>query len=98
MLLKNNIIIKPRAYLDLKEIYRFSAREFGIIRAQQYIKDFNTATKKLSANPLLGYSYTYNREYRIYKLVSHLIFYRILQNDIEVVRILHKSMDCAKYL
>ena len=52
------------------------------------------AFKELSNDTQLGKAVNDIRQgYYKYKIGKHLIFYRLQNNDIEIVRILHQKMD-----
>jgi len=55
---------------------------------------------KLSENIFLGEEVDYILAgYRKYPAGKHLIFYKIVNNaDVEVIRVLHQSMDLEEYL
>ncbi len=98
MLIKK-LLIRPAAIADLEKIYSYSHREFGSKRAEKYIRDLRLGFGKITKNPKAGHDFRYsNLNLKSYRVVSHIVFYEILQNKIAVVRILHKSMDYKKHI
>ncbi len=54
---------------------------------------------KMAKSPLLGKSRDYLRPgYRSIQLERHLIFYRVTDTAVEIVRVLHDSMDPELHL
>ncbi len=88
------ILIKPKAYQDIENIYFYSLKEFGSKRAKKYIQDLNKTFLKLAANPNLGKDCNVIRpSIMAYKATSHLIFYKIHSDNITIIRILHQAMN-----
>ncbi len=91
--------LRPKAEKDLERIYDYSLQEFGDERADQYIKDLNAAFYKLACDPSLAKNYTFVRsDLYSYRVVSHVIFFKLAANGITIVRVLHKSMDYGRHL
>lgn len=63
------------------------------------MRSIDTAARLLLDNPELGVSADHVRAgYRKLRVQSHLIFYRIVDKDIDIVRILHIAMDVERHL
>ena len=91
--------LKPKAQQDLENIYEYSVQEFGQNRAIQYIRDLNAAFIKVTNLPSLGQDYGFVRQDILaYRVVSHIIFYRVSAAGIIIIRVLHQSMDYARHL
>ncbi|USD64465.1 type II toxin-antitoxin system RelE/ParE family toxin [Vibrio sp. SCSIO 43136] len=84
-----------RAKLDLKDIAIFTARRWGREQRNLYLKQFDDSFWLLAENPDIGKICDEIRQgYRKFPQGSHVIFYRLIGNQkIEIIRILHKSMD-----
>jgi len=80
---------------DLKKLAVFTERKWGTEQRNHYLLQFDQCFHKLSDNPSMGSVCDYIRvEYRKLPQGSHLIFYRTgTDGSIEIIRILHKSMD-----
>lgn len=88
------IKFKPKAKQDLKTIYKYSIKNWGVARADKYIRDLETALENLSENRLSAKDAGYTKPGILsYKVVSHIVFFSKNPDGIEIVRILHKSMD-----
>ena len=89
-----------KAKNDLKEIARYTQKEWGIKQRDAYLKLLDYAFFSLSLNSEKGISCDQIRVgYRKFFVGSHIIFYReVAHSEIEIVRILHQSMDVDNHL
>lgn len=89
-----------RAKADLRAIAIFTEEQWGIEQRNLYIKQFDDAFRLLSASPALGKSCdAIMPGYRKFPQGSHIVFYKNGSNSvIEIVRILHKSMDVENHI
>lgn len=85
---------------DLKSIARFTENRWGIPQRNIYVKQFDDAFHMLMDSPAAGASCEYIKAgYRKVPLGSHIIFYTCDNNSaIQIIRILHKSMDVMSKL
>lgn len=95
----HEIRIRPRARQDLKEIWRFTADKWGEAQADLYLGQIDTAIRSLRDYPEIGEPAEHVRPaYRKLQVNRHLIFYRTGDKTIDIVRVLHQSMDIARRL
>ncbi len=96
---KNRLIkITPRARDDLKNIGRYTERNWGKAQRNQYLKNIDTRVKWLAQNPLSGKHRTDIREgYYSYREGQHVVFYQLTDDTIHIIGIPHKEMDTLKY-
>lgn len=88
------IHIRSRARVDLKEIWHYSYKNWGIGKADAYMQDLESGINLIADNPHIGFLCDYIRSgYRQYNTNKHMIFYKIQEDKIVIVRILHESMD-----
>lgn len=86
------------AKADLKEIGRYTKREWGTAQRDKYLAMLDESFHMLAANPFRGSDCSQIREgYRRYGAGSHIIFYRQVA-AVEIVRILHVSMNTERRL
>ncbi len=79
---------------DLNNIFDFTEKEFGTTKAIHYLLALEDTFQKLSNNPYLGRERSEIRSsLRSINSNSHIIFYRILEKHIRIVRVLHSSCD-----
>lgn len=91
--------LRPTAEADLAEIWRFTAERWDIAQADIYLGMITRTLSALAATPSLGRACDDIRDgYRRYPAGSHVVFYRIAPDHIEVVRILHSRMDIRRRL
>lgn len=84
-----------KAVEDLADIWNYTADVWSERQADNYYEMLIASCRKIADNPeLFGQEYRKLRE-GIYgfKVNRHIVFYRILSDGIEVVRILHERMD-----
>ena len=89
-----NVIKTNLAIERVKEIYKYSVRNFGRDVADQYIDDLTKAEDKLVQNPFLGrIRPEFSLQYRILSVRNHYIAYQIIEQEIFILTIEHHSRD-----
>lgn len=92
-----DVTIRPRAKLDLQNIWRFTLQHWGLNQANQYIADLEQAIIAISENPQVGLAIDFVRPgYRKTIARHHLIIYRLNDISVEVARVLSQKMDISK--
>lgn len=89
------VILKQEAINDLNNIWNYTFEKWSEIQADKYYSDLKNACKEIGENPSLGRKYI-GIENGLLGLKSgkHIIFYHLISTEeIEVIRILHESMD-----
>ncbi len=85
-----------QALKDLNDIWSYTYMRWSVDQADKYYNLIINEFESIVANPLSGKSIDHIKEgYRSSQVKSHLVFYRIMDNTIEIVRILHQRMDIA---
>lgn len=87
---KFKLIISKPAQKDLADIYNYTLTNWGENQFQKYAKRIDDGFKLISDNPQIGKA---RFEYYSLMIEQHIIFYKINDAEISVVRILHKKMD-----
>ena len=86
--------ISKKAISDLEEIWLYTIEKWSIEQADRYYNLIFDEINYICKNINAGKSMEHVRKgYRASKVKSHLIFYRVINNTIEVIRILHERMD-----
>ncbi len=86
--------LSPRAQADLDDIWNYTAQRWGVDQAEGYTRQIWRAAQFLATTPALGRPCPYIRPgYYKYRIGSHLLFYRIVDGAVDIVRILHGSTD-----
>jgi toxin ParE1/3/4 len=89
-----NIHIRQKAKEDLEQIWLYSFDKWGEEQADAYFYSLNEGMQKIGDNPHIGVSCDYIRlGYRHFQIKKHLIFYKIENNLIHIIRILYETMD-----
>jgi toxin ParE1/3/4 len=91
--------ISKKAVSDLEEIWLYTVEKWSVAQADRYYNLIFDEINYICKNSHAGKSLEYVRKgYRASKVKSHLIFYRILPDMIEIIRILHERMDIENRL
>lgn len=92
-------VISKKAVSDLEEIWLYTVEKWSVAQADRYYNLIFDEINYLCKNSSAGKSMEHVRKgYRASKVKSHLIFYRVLNDKIEVIRILHERMDMKNRL
>lgn len=92
-------VITKKAVSDLEEIWLYTVEKWSIDQADRYYNLIFDEIQFICKNVNAGKSMEHVRKgYRASKVKSHLIFYRIQNNVVEVIRILHERMDVENRL
>lgn len=83
---------------DLEGIWEYTNKQWGKSQANKYLNKLEDHFYKLATNPYLG-----KRRYELagspmsFHCERHVIFYRIADKGIEIIRVLHDSMDFPRH-
>ncbi|MBW4620151.1 MAG: type II toxin-antitoxin system RelE/ParE family toxin [Cyanosarcina radialis HA8281-LM2] len=87
------------ALSDLRSIGRYTQKTWGREQRNVYLSRLDACFHLLAEEPERGRACDDIRPgYRKYHMGRHLIFYRITEEGIEIVRILHDRMDVEAHL
>ena len=82
---------------DLREIGRYTKREWGVQQARRYRQELELALTKLSLSPRVGLARDEIADHvRSFQVASHIAFYLPRSDGITVLRLLHPSMDVGR--
>ncbi len=91
--------ISKRASSDLEEIYIYGCINFGEDKANEYANLIKDRLYMICDNPEIGRLDTkVNPAIRRFEIEHHIVFYDIENENIFVVRLLHKSTDYIHHL
>lgn len=94
-----DVRIRPRARQDLEAIWRYTSEHWGEPQADLYVKQLDAGIQSLREFPDIGEPCDHVRAgYRKLHVNRHLIFYRRSDRYVEIVRVLHQSMDVRRRL
>jgi toxin ParE1/3/4 len=89
----SRIVRRPEAKKDLKEIWKYIAAQ-DRERADKFLRLLDEVLQSLAQHPFMGKERAeIMEEIRSFPVKSYVIFYRPLNDGIEVVRIIHGARD-----
>jgi toxin ParE1/3/4 len=91
------LILLPGALDDLDDIRAYTIRTWGIGQAETYLGEMGASFRKIVAGEAISQPVEY-RNLRKIRFRSHMIYFLEYDDRIEVVRILHASMDAERHL
>jgi toxin ParE1/3/4 len=93
------VVFKEQAIFDLEDIWLYTLHTWSLRQADRYHSMILKEIEFLVAHPKSGKDqHNIRAGYRSSKIKSHIIFFRILENELEVIRILHERMDIPNRL
>lgn len=91
--------LTPRALADLDAIADYTLEKWGAAQMESYLRALDDRFQRLADNPMLGRERNnVGRGYRSFRQGAHLIFYLVLENEIQIIGVPHASMDIDAYL
>lgn len=91
--------LSDEADADIIGILKYGSANFGWERAEAYVASFEESFVRLIDHPQIGALHpTVRPPIHSWPHGSHRIFYDIIEDAIVVQRILHKSVDVARWL
>ena len=92
-------VLSPQAQADIDAIWDYTADRWSEAQADRYVNDLRDAIETIVRDPRRGKPCDHlRRGYRKYSVGAHVLFFRVVANVIEVVRVLHQSMDFERHL
>tara|TARA_R110001592_G_scaffold52649_9_gene161402 strand:- start:135019 stop:135312 length:294 start_codon:yes stop_codon:yes gene_type:complete len=83
---------------DFTAIYEYTLLNFGATQADTYTENLESTFYLLYSTPLMGYECPEIAEgVRRHDHQRHAIFYRPLDNEVFIIRILHQQMEPMKH-
>ena len=95
----HSIVQSSRAEQDLTDIWVYTAEEWNLAQADMYVEELVAGIEGLSSHPEPGYSREDIRAgYRSLNVSQHIVFYTVTEEQVLIVRVLHKSVDVQRHL
>ena len=93
-------VFRPKAVADLDTIWHHTARHWGQMQAESYVRAIVEACEAVALGERTGADASGLRPgYRKLRIGRHLAFYRSSETGtVEIVRILHERMDLPIHL
>ena len=91
--------LTPRAAADLDAIADYTLERWGVAQLENYLRSLNRRFEWLADNPLAGRERNdINPGYRSYPQGSHIVFYVVSDEFVDIIGIPHRSMDIGPEL
>jgi toxin ParE1/3/4 len=86
--------LTPQAKRDLDEIWAYTAERWDVAQAEAYLRTLDASFKLLADHPGIGRKIDDIRKgYFKFPAGSHIVIFRVNKEQVEIVRVLHKSRD-----
>lgn len=96
---KYEVKITAPAFADIRAIASFTFEQWGQEQARLYMSQIDNKIQALEHDPDLGRErYGLPKAIKGCKSGSHIIFYRVKNRVIFIMRILHQSMDHGRHI
>ena len=93
------IVNSTLAESDLLEIWLYTAEEWNLSQADKYLAQLGSTLKNLIDHPEMGKDRAdLKKGYRSLLVNHHIVFYRVIDDEIQIMRVLHESVDLTKHL
>lgn len=91
--------LTPAAARDLSSIWDYTEQRWDVRQAENCVSEIRASIERIGESPDRGRACDDIRQgYRRYAIGSHLVFYVVNHDCVDVVRILHQRMDPTRHL
>lgn len=93
------LVIAKLAQADVRDIKRYTGERWGVEQKNRYISAIRARLSALREHSEIGrLRPEYGDSYRSLIIGAHIAIYRVTNNDVIVVRVLHQAMDIRRHL
>ncbi len=93
-----NYRIHQSVYDELEQIWLFSYKQWGEAQADHYVRELIERFAWLAENPRAGKQRDDIKPgYFCFPQGAHLVFYRIIDDTVDIIGVPHQSMDVMRY-
>ncbi|MDX8388514.1 MAG: type II toxin-antitoxin system RelE/ParE family toxin [Ghiorsea sp.] len=93
------LLITVSAAKDLQSIAKYTQQTWGTKQKKKYLSLFQNSFQELCRNPQSGKQYNELHQGLCSHLCQkHIIFYLNTKNELQIIRVLHQSMDVESHL
>ncbi len=93
------VILTPKAKIDLSQIWDYTLAEWGLEQAEKYVRELWAAMQAYAEDSSTSTNISdVRRGYRKARSGSHVFFFKLTDTGIDVIRILHQQMDFERHL
>lgn len=86
------------AKADLAKIWHYSVETWGAVQANSYARKLQTVSSEVSTGQRIGRKSSAQDGMFKIRCGSHVIYYRMTEDEVEIVRILHGKQDVERHL
>jgi toxin ParE1/3/4 len=91
--------LTPAAEDDLEAIWVYTLQQWGVEQGSRYIDFLMAAFAELAQSPKIAPACDHIRPgYRRWRVERHMIYFRVTNYGIAVIRVLHDRMDAPRHL
>ena len=90
--------LSPLAVNDLEEIWLYTIRQWSLEQADSYLRSIIAAIEGLAYGRNIAQKAGIRKGYWKYKSGAHVIYFQSSDTYLDVIRILHGSMDVETHL
>ena len=91
--------LSPAAERDLESIWKYTLREWGLEQADRYTDLLTAAFQVLAESPKSAPACDHIRQgYRRRNVERHMIYFRVTDYGIAIIRVLHDRMDASRHV
>ena len=95
----SRVVLSPKAKSDLSGIWDYTLEEWGVDQAEKYVRELWGDMQKQAFDHSFSIDIGDVRSgFRKVRSGSHVIFFKLLDDGIDVIRILHQRMDFDRHL
>lgn len=92
-------VLSPRAQQDIDDIWEYTVEHWNVRQAEIYLRQIQRAIETVATEPKIARSCDDIRPgYWKYPAGQHVLFFRVTDKGINVVRVLHSRMDFERHL
>jgi toxin ParE1/3/4 len=96
---KHQLKITAPALSDVEAIAAYTYERWGELQTKAYMTQIESTIQTIGSDPALGRErYGVPRAIKGRKSGSHIVFYRVQDRTIFIMRILHESMDHGRHI
>jgi toxin ParE1/3/4 len=91
--------LSPAAERDLERIWKYTLGEWGLEQADRYADLLTAAFQALAESPKSAPACDHIRQgYRRRNVERHMIYFRVTDYGIAIIRVLHDRMDAPRHV
>ena len=88
----HRVVQSSQAEQDLVDIWVYTAEEWSLAQADVYLEELVSGIDRLREHPMMGASRDdLRKDYRALTVSQHLVFYKVSEDEVKIIRVLHKT-------